>query len=101
MESLILNQSNDFGLNLFLELVSDVDEALLKPRVDRRAIYFLNKPAMIHVSANFRFPLKMIARVHLQVSFLAFLELQSHNFERQLHNNNRTLSGQFVPRKPC
>jgi hypothetical protein len=75
---LILGQANYFGLNLFLELVSDIDEALLKPGIDRPAIYFYYVPTIIHAWADFRFPLKLIARVHLEVSFLAFLKLPPH-----------------------
>jgi hypothetical protein len=83
---LILGQANYFGLNLFLELVSDINEALLKPGIDRRAIYFLNKPAITRAWANFRFPLKMIARVHLEISFLTFLELPPRHGPTQRPN---------------
>jgi len=75
IESLILAQANYFGLNLFLELVSDIDKALLKPGIDRRARDFLDNPAIINIRSTSRFPLKMITRVHLEVSFRAFLEL--------------------------
>jgi len=72
---LILSQANYFGLNLLLDLVSDINESLLKPGIDPWAIYFLSKIAIIRAWANFRFPLKIISRVHLEASFLAFLEL--------------------------
>jgi hypothetical protein len=72
IESLILAQPNYFGLNLFLELVSDIDEAPLKPRTDWRARDFLVNPAIINIRPNFRFPLNMITRVHQEVSFLLF-----------------------------
>jgi hypothetical protein len=75
---LILAQANYFGLNLFLDLVSDIDKAFLKPGIDRRARDFLDNPAIIDIRANFRFPHKMITRVHQDASLLLFSELPSN-----------------------